>query len=114
MPILRERRCLLMTMADAVHVHTVEEKRAVAVRPKPAFEPLLEIARIRAGSGFGLVPQEPPDEDSQMAKTTKEPPPGGHEAYTDWCSRWRRGRIELHRKHERRQREGLLTVSVTS
>ena len=39
---LTERRKLLMAMLDAVYVDTVEEKRLAAIRPKPAFRPLLD------------------------------------------------------------------------
>ena len=52
---LGERRRILMTMRDTVYVDTVEEKRIVAIRPKPAFRPLFEIANTREGSGIVLV-----------------------------------------------------------
>jgi len=35
---------LLMAMLDAVYVDTVEEKSVVAIRPKPAFRPIFEVA----------------------------------------------------------------------
>lgn len=38
-------------MLDAVYVDTVDEKVIVAIRPKPAFRPLFEIATTRAVSG---------------------------------------------------------------
>ena len=41
---LGERRRILLTMLDAVYVDTVEERRIVAIRPRPAFRPLFEIA----------------------------------------------------------------------
>jgi hypothetical protein len=37
-------------MLDAVYVDTVEEKRIVAIRPRPAFRPLFEVATTRDGS----------------------------------------------------------------
>ena len=43
-----EKRKLLMAMLDAVYVDTVEEKAVVAIRPKPAFRPLLEMATTSA------------------------------------------------------------------
>jgi len=58
---LTERRKLLMAMLDAVYVDTVEEKSVVAIRPKPAFRPLLENATTRAGSGIALINETPPD-----------------------------------------------------
>ena len=78
---LAQRRSLLMTMLDAVYVDTVEEKSIVAIRPKPAFQPLFEIATTREGSDVVLINQPPP--------TDFEP-----EA-ADSCLWWRRGRVEL-------------------
>ena len=40
---------------DAVYVETAEERRIVAIRPRPAFRPLLEIVATREGSGIVLV-----------------------------------------------------------
>ena len=42
-------------MLDAVYVDTVEEKRIVAIRPRPAFRPLFEVATTREDSGVVLV-----------------------------------------------------------
>ena len=78
---LSERRMLLLSMLDAVYVDTVEEKAIVAIRPKPAFRPLFEIATTRQGSDVLLI-NEPP-------LTSDEP-----EA-ADSCFWWRRGRVEL-------------------
>ena len=64
---------------------TVEGKAAVAILPKPAFQPLFEIATTRDGSDVVLI-KEPP-------LTSDEP-----EA-ADSCFWWRRGRVELHQKH---------------
>ena len=52
---LSERRRILMTMLDAMYVDTVDEKRIVAIRPKPSFRLLPEIATTRKGSKFVLV-----------------------------------------------------------
>ena len=79
---LAEQRKLLMTMLDAVYVDTVEEKCIVAIRPKPAFQPLFEIATTREGSDVVLI-NDPP-------QTHFEP-----EA-ADLCFWWRRGRVEAH------------------
>jgi len=78
---LSEKRRLLITMLDAVYVDTVDEKAIVAIRPKPAFRPLFEIATTRAGSGVVLINQTP--------QTQNEP-----EA-SESCSWWRRGRVKL-------------------
>ena len=71
--------------SDAVYVDTVDEKAIVAIRPKPTFRPLIEIATTRAGSGVVLINQTP--------QTQVEP-----EA-SEWCSWRRRGRVELGLKH---------------
>ena len=84
-----------MTMLDVVYVDTVEEQRVVAIRPKPAFRPLFEIATTREGSGIVLVTEKREDEDGQVARTTEAPPPGGQGADAIPCSWWRRGRVEL-------------------
>jgi len=49
---LTEKHKLLMAMLDAVCVDTVEEKSVVAIRPKPAFRPIFEVATTRTGSGI--------------------------------------------------------------
>ena len=77
-------------MLDAVYVDTVEERRIVAIRPKPAFRPLFEIAIMRQDSGI-LLTQEEVDEDHKK----HQPPPEGQEADVDLCFWWRRGRVEL-------------------
>ena len=81
---LAERRKLLMAMLDAVYVDTVEEKSVVAIRPKPAFRPIFEVATTRAGSGIVLINETPPDPEGPEAESL--------------CSWWRRGRVELYRE----------------
>jgi hypothetical protein len=71
-----ERRRILLTMLEAVYVDAVEERRVVAIKPKPAFRALFEIATTREGSGVVLL--------NGMAP---EVAPGGQS-----CSWWRRGR----------------------
>ena len=90
---LTEQRCILMTMLEAVYVDAVDERRIVAIRPKPAFRPLLEIANMREGSGIVLV-----QEATEEAEKSNQPPPDGQEA-DELCSWWRRGRVELYREH---------------
>ena len=68
---------LLMMMLEAVYVDTLEEKSIVAIRPKPAFRPLFEIATTEVGNDVGLI-NEPPE-------ASIEP-----EA-ADSCCWWRRG-----------------------
>ncbi len=79
---LRERRKLLLVMLDAVYVETVEEKAIVALKPKPAFQALFQIATTREGSGVVLYKENPPD---QFSGQEDDSP----------CMWWRRGRVEL-------------------
>ena len=80
---LSERRKLLTAMLEAVYVDTVEERAIVALKPKPAFRALFQIATTREGSGVILY---------------KENPPGTFSCPEDDspCSWWRRGRVELY------------------
>ena len=55
-------REILMTMLDGVYVDTVRNNAIVALRPKPAFRPLLEVATTREGSGVVLYKENPPDQ----------------------------------------------------
>ncbi len=48
---LEERRKLLLSMLDAVYVDAKEEKRLVAIRPKPPFRPVFQVATARESSG---------------------------------------------------------------
>jgi site-specific DNA recombinase len=51
---LGERRQLLLTMLDGVYVDSKEERRIVALKPKPAFQALFQIATTKEGSGVVL------------------------------------------------------------
>ncbi len=70
-------------MLDAVYVDTVEEKAVVALRPRPAFQALFQIATTREGSGVVLYKENPPD---QFPSPEDDSP----------CFWWRRGRVELY------------------
>ena len=56
-------------MLDAVYVDTVEKKSVVAIRPKPAFRPIFEVATTREESGVVLAAQNevPPASDKPEA-----------------------------------------------
>ena len=68
-------------MLDAVYVDTVDEKAIVAIRPKPAFQPLFEVATTREGSDVLLINEPPPDSNEPEA--------------ADLCFWWRRGRLHI-------------------
>ena len=79
-----ERRKLLLTMLDAVCVDTVEEKSIVAIRPKPAFQPLFEVATTKEGSGVVMIHEK-----------ELPPVPDNPEATTSPCLWWRLGRLDI-------------------
>ena len=75
-----ERRRILLTMLDAVYVDAVDEKRIVAIRPKPAFRPLLEIATTREGSDIVQVHDDEEDERNGGVEPQKPGQPPAHRA----------------------------------
>lgn len=70
-------------MLDAVYVETVDERSVVALKPKPAFQALFQLATTREGSGVTLFPEN-------------EKAPGliGSSQNDSPCLWWRRGRVE--------------------
>ena len=81
---MTQRLYLLVALLNAAHVDTVKGKSVVALRPKPAFRPIFEVATTREGSGIALINQTP--------QTQGEP-----EA-SESCSWRRRGRVERNLK----------------
>ncbi len=69
---LQERRKLLLTMLDGVYIDTRDDKRVVAIKPKPAFRPVFQVAATKARSDVVLIHEEDPDKPNQ-------PRPHGHE-----------------------------------
>ena len=76
---LEERRRLLLTMLEAVYVDAKDERRIVAIRPKPPFMPVFMTASTSEESWMEL---------------THEPSGVAPEAHADSCSWWRRGGVE--------------------
>ena len=87
---LADRRRILMSMLEAVYVECKEEKSIVAIKPKPAFRPIFEIAETKARSGITLIK----DKDNGKA-----PSVGDGATENGMCFWWRRGRVELPLKH---------------
>ena len=75
---LGERHKILMTMLDGVYVDTVEDKAIVAIRPKPAFQALFQVATTKEGSGVILHNEKAPT----FSESSDEMTP---------CFWWRRG-----------------------
>ena len=58
---LGERWRILQTMLDAVYVETVQDNRIVAIKPKPAFQALFQVATTKEGTGVVLYNEKPPE-----------------------------------------------------
>jgi site-specific DNA recombinase len=52
---IEERRKLLLTMLDAVYVDAKESKSIIAIRPKPPFKPVFQVAASREGSDIRII-----------------------------------------------------------
>ena len=50
-----ERRKLLMSMLDAVYFDAKASRSIVALRPKPPFKPIFQVAASREGSGIRII-----------------------------------------------------------
>jgi len=56
---LDEQRALLLTMLDAVYMDTKQTKSIVAVKPKPPFRPIFQVAAKREGSKIHILNELP-------------------------------------------------------
>jgi hypothetical protein len=52
---LTEKRQLLLSMIDAVYFDTKKSKSIVAIRPKPPFKPVFQVAASKEGTGIRIV-----------------------------------------------------------
>jgi len=52
---LGEQRKLLMTMLDAVYVDTRQTRSIVAIKPKPPFKPVFQVAASKEGSEIRII-----------------------------------------------------------
>jgi len=52
---IAERRKLLLTMLDAVYMDAKETKSIIAVKPKPPFKPVFQVAASRKGSDIRIL-----------------------------------------------------------
>ena len=50
-----ERRKLLLSMLDAVYVDAKKLKSIIAIKPKPPFRPIFQVAATRAGSKIRII-----------------------------------------------------------
>jgi len=91
---LAERHELLVRMLDGVYVDMRGCKSVVAIKPKPAFKAVLQVATTRAGSGITLISKEPPEGDRNGSSNGS--------SIEHMCSWWRRGRVESANEHRSR------------
>ncbi|MBI2859184.1 MAG: recombinase family protein [Chloroflexi bacterium] len=70
---LTERRKLLIAMVDAVYFETKKLKSIVAIKPKPPFRPVFQVAASKAGSDIRIV-NEPYKGSSVFLVETGEAP----------------------------------------
>jgi hypothetical protein len=52
---LEERRKLLLTMLDAVYFEVKKTKSIVAIKPKPPFKPIFQVAVNKVGSDIRII-----------------------------------------------------------
>ena len=52
---LGEQRKLLMIMLDAVYVDTRQTRSIVAIKPKPPFKPVFQVAASKEGSEIRII-----------------------------------------------------------
>ncbi|MBI2869128.1 MAG: hypothetical protein HYX96_04805 [Chloroflexi bacterium] len=52
---LTEQRKLLLTMLDAVYMDTKKTRSVVAIKPKPPFRPIFQVAAKREGSVIRIL-----------------------------------------------------------
>ena len=71
MATLQERRKPLLTGLDGDYIDDTDEKRVVAIKPKPVYRPIFHGATTKAGSDVVLFREEDPNKPNQ-------PPPDGH------------------------------------
>ncbi|MFY9814311.1 MAG: recombinase family protein, partial [Dehalococcoidales bacterium] len=50
-----EKRKLLLTMLDAVYVDAKETKSIIAIKPKPPFMPIFQVAVTKGGSDIRII-----------------------------------------------------------
>ncbi len=50
-----EKRSLLLSMLDAIYVDAKKLKSIIAVKPKPPFRPIFQVAVTRAGSKIHII-----------------------------------------------------------
>ena len=67
---LEERRKILLTMLDAVYVAAKKTRSIVAIKPKPPFLPVFQVAVSKEGSTIQLYQQTHPHPRVDMGRVS--------------------------------------------
>ena len=62
---LEEKRTLLLTMLEAVYFDVKQTRSIVAIKPKPPFKPIFQVAVTREGSGIHIIKNESSNNESK-------------------------------------------------
>jgi len=62
---IEEKRNLLLTMLEAIYFYVKQTRSIVAIKPKPPFKPIFQVAVTREGSGIHIIKNEPSDSTSK-------------------------------------------------
>ena len=114
---LAERHELLVRMLDGVYVDKKDCQSVVAIKPKPPFRAVLQVATTRAGSGITLIQKEPsrsPRNGSDASGSTVQNGLSDGSSIEHMCSWWRRGRVEAVGEHHPRKVELLLAIGLVA
>jgi len=78
-----ERRKLLLTMLDAVYVDAKQTKSIIAIRPKPPFKPVFQVAASREGSDIRILNEPVEGSSVFLVETGESRTPRPEEAVQD-------------------------------
>jgi hypothetical protein len=62
---MEEKRNLLLTMLEAVYFDVKQTRSIVAIKPKPPFKPIFQVAVTHEGSGIHIIKNEPSKSESK-------------------------------------------------
>ena len=72
---MAEQRKLLLTMLDAVYVDAKQTRSIVAIRPKPPFKPIFQVAATKEGSDIRIINEPVQGSPVFLVETGENPTP---------------------------------------
>jgi hypothetical protein len=72
---MAEQRKLLLTMLDAVYVDAKQTRSIVAIRPKPPFKPIFQVAVTKEGSNIRIINEPVQGSPVFLVETGENPTP---------------------------------------